>query len=344
MSTLHQTFSLAGALALVGCTLGLAGCPNGDDSGDTDTQTTEPNPWEPMLEDLPGVLLSVWGTSSSDVWVAGADGGDGPEVHHHDGSGWTALQTGVHADLWWVFGSSDDTVWFSGSEGTVLRHDRASGEFEALDTPTEATLYGTWGPSDDLIYSVGGFVGGHEDGAGVILVIEDNEVHRVEDLPVGISPDEMFFKVWGSSASDVYVIGDMGSVLYTDGSGTWTRTVLADSRLVTLSGSSGEDIVIVGGSTKGQIYQRSGAAWDDVSPSGTSPLNGVFVRPDGQAAAAGMTGTVLERYGEAWSPMPLPEELQDWHGVWIDDLGSVYTAGGDFMNLDEGTLYRYSEE
>ncbi len=319
-------------------------CPSPDDSGDSDS-TTVANPWEPLLEDLPGVLLSVWGTSSNDVWTVGAaTGGAGPEVHHWDGSAWTQLDAGVENDLWWVFGAGADVVWLSGSEGTVVRHDRAANTFVELTTPTEATLYGTWGPSDDLVFSVGGYVEGHADGAGVILVIEDSVVTMVDDLPVGIDPEEMFFKVWGTSASDVWVIGDMGSVLHFDGA-DWTRTALPDNpRLVTLSGSGPDDIVVVGGVTAGLVYQRSGAAWEDVSPTGSAPLNGVFVTPGGQAAAAGLFGTALERVGSAWVSLPLAETLWDWHGIWIDEAGTVYTAGGDFFNLEQGTLYKYVEE
>ncbi len=255
------------------------GCPGTDDTADsdTDTTTTQASPWEPLLEDLPGVLLSVWGTSSTDLWTTGAaKGANGPEVRHWDGSSWTQLDAGVETDLWWVFGASEDVVWFSGAEGTLIRHDRASGAFEVLETSTEATLYGTWGPSDDLVYSVGGFVDGSADDAGVILVTEDGVVSQVDDLPVGIDPDEVFFKVWGSSASDVWVIGTLGSVLHTDGSGTWTRTALPDSpRLVTLNGSGEDDIVVVGGEYSPKIFQRIGAAWSDLSPTGGTPLNGV---------------------------------------------------------------------
>ena len=50
---------------------------------------SEPEPqdetWEVVHRDLAGALLSVWGSSSTDVWAVGADAldGSGPTVGSH---------------------------------------------------------------------------------------------------------------------------------------------------------------------------------------------------------------------------------------------------------------------
>ena len=52
--------------------------------------------WQLVHRDLPGALLSVWGTNASDVWAVGGDARDGagPLVIHFDGDTWTRVATG----------------------------------------------------------------------------------------------------------------------------------------------------------------------------------------------------------------------------------------------------------
>ncbi|MFT6145360.1 MAG: hypothetical protein ACJAV2_003247, partial [Myxococcota bacterium] len=40
-------------------------------------------------------LLGITGTSASDVWVVGADAGDGPSVMHFNGQDWIRKATGT---------------------------------------------------------------------------------------------------------------------------------------------------------------------------------------------------------------------------------------------------------
>src|SRR5688572_27135041 len=76
--------------------------------------------WQTVQRDLPGALLSVWGTSASDIWAAGADSrdGKGPTVQRFDGSEWKRVDTGqTSGDLWWVHGFAGGPVYFGGSGG-----------------------------------------------------------------------------------------------------------------------------------------------------------------------------------------------------------------------------------
>ena len=66
-------------VGVLACCLAVAGCPDEDGRS-----------WQVVHEDLDGALLSVWGTSASDVWAVGGDVGDGmgPLVIHFDGTSW----------------------------------------------------------------------------------------------------------------------------------------------------------------------------------------------------------------------------------------------------------------
>lgn len=319
----------------------IAAC-NRDPVESGDTEVADPRRWEVLQEDLPGVLLSVSGRSSSDFWTVGADAGAGPEVHRWDGTAWTEPDPGVSADLWWVFAQGDAAVWLCGEAGTIVRYDRASSAFATVSSPTTATLFGLWGADDDVQYSVGGFVGAHDGAAGVVLRIDAGVVTQVANLPAEVDRDEVYFKVWGSGPSDVWVVGDRGGVLHWDGS-AWTRRVMLGApRLVTISGSGADDRVVVGGSTEGSIFQWTDGTWEDVAPSSLPPLNGVFVSDSGAAAASGFFGIVLERVDGAWRTLPPATRSQDWHAAWVDEDGAIYVAGGGFMTLTDGALYRYA--
>lgn len=116
--------------------------------------------WQVVHQDLAGGLLSVWGTSSNDVWAVGGDpDGEGPTVLHFDGSKWAALSTGTTGDLSWVFGFDAGPVYMGGEGGTILSY--ANGKFERMETPSrEETIFGIWGSSPDDVWAVGGRSGG----------------------------------------------------------------------------------------------------------------------------------------------------------------------------------------
>ena len=102
--------------------------------------------WVTVVDDLPGALLSVWGTSTTDVWVAGANSldGQGPQVYHYDGLSWTRMDPVVSGgDLWWVFGFEEGPVFVGGENGIILRYE--DGEVEKMSTPFTGVVYGIWG-------------------------------------------------------------------------------------------------------------------------------------------------------------------------------------------------------
>src|SRR5687767_2169163 len=143
-------------MRLACCVLGIAmlGACSSDDGSD------DPS-WAVVFEDEPSSLLSVWGSSATDVWVVGGDPrtGTGPIVHHYDGVGWTKLDTGQrNVDLWWVTGFAGGPVFMSGSNGTILRYQ--NGAFEKLPTPGGLTVFGMWGAAPNDVWAVGGNFGG----------------------------------------------------------------------------------------------------------------------------------------------------------------------------------------
>jgi hypothetical protein len=64
-------------------------------------------------------------------------------------------------------------------------------------------------------------------------------------VPLVLSP-----AIWGSSASDVYLVGDEGAIYHSTGDGTWVQELsplpIASSYLTAIWGSSSSDIYAVG--------------------------------------------------------------------------------------------------
>ncbi len=330
--------SLALVVALTAC---------GDPVNDTPDAGTAVRAWSVVQGDLPEAVMSIWGTRSDDVWIVGADVGTGPLAMHFDGTSWSRIDTGVRGDLWWVSSPDADAVWFAGEHGLLLRYDRATKAVTQTSSVTTATLFGLWGPRGGPIHAVGGDIFGGGD-KGVVVRHAAGTSTTVGDLPTDLDPAEVLFKIWGTAANDILVVGDRGSILRYDGA-AWSRRVQPDRpRLVTVHGRSADDMVIVGGVAQAVLLEsKDGAPWVDISPRGRPALSGVFVAPDGVAVAVGNSGGVLERRRGFWEDVPDIPLMRDWHSVWIDEKGDYWIAGGHFRSatmLVGGAVLRLSDE
>jgi hypothetical protein len=302
--------------------------------------------WHVLLQGLPEAVLSLWMAEDGEMWFAGADAeqGDGPIVLKRTASGWTRYITGAEGHLWWVLGTEGGNRFFAGVDGTLLHYTASDDRFRPIETGTETDLYGVWGTSPDSFWVVGGDVY-PEDGEGIVLHVVDGVAERVMDLPTEVSPTAAFFKVWGTSDENLWIVGEQGHILHFDGV-AWTLEILPeDARLVTIHGQGDEDMVAVGGFSQATIVERQqGGQWLDVTPSGLVMLNGVYVHPDGMAAAAGLLSSVLARTDGTWTKLPSPPVFKDWHAVWVDPDHDVFVVGGSLMSvdaMDQGAVLRY---
>jgi len=364
MTRWHAAWGLGMAVLLsMGSACGESASPadGATDGVDGDAAVPTEARWEVAIGGLPGALLSVWsGGAAAELWAVGADvgAGTGPMVVRGTAArGWERVDlraadpTGGH--LWWVFGPpggapGNEHVWIVGELGRVLRVDRgetagATGEVTRVASGTNATLYGIWGASEDVLWAVGGYV--YPRTGPPTIVRLGPAGGEVVELPAGLPESGTFFKVWGSAANDVWVVGEKGMVLHFDGV-TWTRVATeGEPRLVTVHGQGADDVVAVGGSSAGVIV--AGRSFEAVTTGPLSPLNGVFVEPGGAAWAVGMLGQVLRRAsaGAAWEAVATGGAggaMRDWHAAWVDDRGDLWVAGGNLLTrLDQGTLLRF---
>ncbi len=295
-------------------------------------------PWQKVFEKLPSALVSVGGTSETDVWAVGGDPGDGagPLALHFDGTGWIRRRTGATGDLWWVLPFPDGEVFFGGAGGQILR--LRDNRFEKVGTPGGSTVFGLWGSSPTDLWAVGG------DGSssGFVWRSSGGDFRAETGLPPGSTDAQSVFKVWGRSPTDVTLVGTGGLILRFNGTG-YLADASPTTRTLFTTHVAGERAAAVGGFGSGVLLENEGSGWQDRTPEGAKQLIGVWLTEQG-GMAVGANGYVVERQASGWKELrhglPLNDSL---HSVWIDPAGGVWAVGGQVASLpllDGVLIYR----
>lgn len=322
-------------VALTSCWFGSVAC--GEDA-------PAPESWQVVQEDLPGALLSVWGSSSADVWVVGADArdGTGPLVGHFDGQGWERVDTGLNqGTLWWVHGFSGGPLFMGGEGGLVLRYE--DGDFTVMDTPDTGTVFGLWGSTPEDMWAVGG---ASESGGGFAWRLRGEVWQAEATLPEDITENAAIWKMAGISAEDAWLVGSNGVSLHWDGEALSEGDTGVGSSLFTVHARGGR-YVAVGGLASGIIVERDAEEWVMASADPVPPgLAGVFLDQNGGGVAVGTLGAVYSRGEGGWTQVEhgLPVN-QNLHATWIDEAGGVWAVGGQTFSdpLTDGVLIHRGE-
>jgi hypothetical protein len=303
-----------------------------DVEDDTDTSDTTDTPSAPTWQSLDvggdgRSLSTVWGTSSTDVWVGGGVDATG-EVHHYDGNTWTQAAIPAVPMISWVFGFTQADVWAVGRGGGVLHFDGSA--WTALDAGTADDLWGVWGTSSSDLWIVGGAVG-----AGDPLILHYDGAAFTETRLVG-NPKAAtaMFKVWGTGGA-VFAVGEAGLVEQWDGA-AWSAISAgpdADEDFVTLHGTSADHILAVGGRNSPRVAAWDGAGWTTSKPNpiDVRPLSAVYARSADELLVGGLYGFLA-----TWQPstgtftaFPAATPI-GIHAVWCASDHTCFAVGGTF--------------
>jgi hypothetical protein len=335
-----------------GCSQGTPPNPSRDDAGPV-RDVEAGAEWRTVLDNLDGALLSVWGTSERDVWAVGGPLGNvgrGALVLRFDGTKWRRLAIAPRVrvlaeteSFWWVHGTSASDVWLVGEKGRITHWDGAA--FREDVSGTTATLFGVWAAASNDVWAVGG-TPDQPNAPNDVIVHWDGTAWKPEIMPE--TKKGAFFKVWGSSASDVYVVGEAGIVWHrTNGGGglsTWKREAenIATGRLVTVAGCSPNEVYAVGGR---DLLVSNGSTWSRATIDASmivNDLNGVSCNARGSESSdseshgsvvvVGGGSLKLRRRGVdgAWTSDFGSSPFTDLHGAWADPSGAFWGVGGNF--------------
>ena len=311
--------------------------PTGDagtDAADATDATPATPEWTPVIENLDGALLSVWGTSERDVWAVGGplgNSGFDSLVMRFDGTVWKRAVTGGTETFWWVHGTGPNDVWLVGEKGRITHWDGT--KFEERASGTTATLFGVWAASPTEAWAVGG-VPDQPAAPNDVVLHWDGSTWKPDVLPE--LKKVALFKVWGGGKDDIYVVGEAGLVWHRT-SGTWKREAdgIAQGRLTTVTGCGPNEIIAVGGrdlltSDGAGTWKRSDAVLvNDVNGVACAPA-GAPARDYGRAVIVGGGSLKLRLVGAKWESDFGSKPFEDLHGAWVDPTGAFWGVGGKF--------------
>jgi photosystem II stability/assembly factor-like uncharacterized protein len=300
-----------------------------------------PLSWSWVAKSDAAALLSVHGSSASDVWIAGADDGLGPVVLHFDGAAWERKSTGVRGDLWWAHATDGGPVFFAGQSALVLRYQ--GGAFERLDTPGlgKDTIYGLWAAGPNELYAVGSSAGRD----GFIWHYQGERFESVAlpaELPVNADHDQPgLFKVWGTSKRDVWVSGASGTLLQGNAEDGFKVVQSSGDDILFTVHARGDHVVAVGGTSSARLLESRGGVLSDRSPASTPLLQGAWIAGNDEVWAVGVGGTILRSGANGYEPQDPGLDFsaaQSLHSVWVDPGGGVWAVGGNVLTakLDAG--------
>jgi len=255
-----------------------------------------PESWEAAYDATEtGWLMNVHGTAHDDRYAVGGAGTLGDVtglIMHFDGAGWSPVELGVTVPLLnWIHGDGSGRYVVVGDDGTALHFDGQA--WELMETPTGQNLWGVWGASMDDLWAVGGDAFTSDDLKAVVLRW-DGAAWTELSAPTPLDAGDVYawFKVWGSSASDVYVVGQKGAVLHWDGASLTELDVGAEDDLIAVWGTGPDRLALVGGRNNGIISRWDGAEWTTVKLAPLPGLNGVWMRHPDQIHIGGNYGTL----------------------------------------------------
>ena len=227
-----------------------------------------------------------------------------------------SLASGTKVNLLAVWGSGPADVYVAGEKGTILH---------SVDHGATWSLFAIWGA-----------------GPGNVLVSGDNGILRhTLDGNTWLTPATLTSAgrgMWGSSASDLYVVGTGYRVEYSsDGLAvTWTSTQPignADS-FYGVWGSGPTDVFVVGNHKIIHGYSGAAAGW-------TTQYDGPakFLAVAGGVTVGG-AGVVL-RYGNGQWAQQTSGSTETLSAVWTDG-GETWIAGGNgtLLQSTNGLSYK----
>ncbi|MBA3503539.1 MAG: hypothetical protein H0T65_24470 [Deltaproteobacteria bacterium] len=305
--------------------------------GDGDSKVAR---WQKVSELRPSSLLAAWAESPDNVWIVGGREGTGgaPVVWHYDGSAWTRHDTGLlNVDLWQVFGFGD-TVFFGGSNGTILRY--RDGNFTKLTTPAADIVFGLWGTSATDVWAVGG----QFSGRAFVWRYQGTDFTAVAGVPTELDTGGAVWKVTGRGANDVWMSASRGLVLHWDGQVLSSERIGATGETLFSIGCSSTVCVAAGSNTaNGVLYENAGSGWVSAAPTADGPIwRGVTPVGEHQYVV-GQFGAVLRRDAAGWKSDTPGLTDETLHAAWSDADGNLFAVGGKFdrpLTIDGVLLFK----
>ncbi len=271
--------------------------------------------WTEMTSPTAERLRAVWGSSASSVYAVGQAG----TIIHFDGTTWSSMTSPTTANLVGVSGASDNLVFAVAEDGSIVRFD--GNAWSIAVGPSSRFLTGIWMASASLGYAIG------SDG---VLKFDGS----TWSSDAGYSNTNGFLRaVWGSSSSNVVVVGDNGTMSRFDGTSWSTVTRRTASSLTTLTGSGASAFAF----SSGVAVRQSGATSALVYSA--PELKSVWAVDANTAFAVGTDGAIWRYVNGIWQYQSTGS-FTTFTDVWAESATKVLAVGTDPIS-GSAVSYRY---
>jgi hypothetical protein len=272
------------------------------------------------------VLSGISGSGPGDAWAVGENG----VIARWNGREWRLHPYRATAHLRDVWTVARDDVWAVGASGLVLHFDGTN--WSTTASGVTVALRAVWSPGNGEVWAVGD---------------ESTVLHRAGPTApfarVSFPPVHAWHDVSGTSAHDVWFVGDAGTIVRWDGERTHVVDSGTHADLHGLWFGTASDGWIVGApdETLGDPAAEATALhWDGAAftshPTGTrEPLLGVWGSGPNDVWAVGQNfgrnevtarSPVIRWDGFAWGRRS--SGAAGWYaGVWGDGSGAVWVVG-----------------
>jgi hypothetical protein len=286
-------------------------------------------------------FMSVWGTSSSDVYVISLLG----DIFHSTGNGQWQLQRGRVANQAFktIWGSAADDIWAGGGlfpcGGTTggaptceakLLHSTGNGSWSTITPPGSDANFGVnitaiGGTSKTNLYFA---ISGTMSISGVLHSTNGGGNFTLEPFNGQAVPDSIF----AASATDLYAVRGVSDVLHSTGSGTWPKQAdlmeLADS----IFGTSATNLYAAASdfdTTIAAIYHSPGnGTWSrEATTFNIGFANSMTAANAGDLYAAYNCGLLHSTGNGTWTQVPLPKSGCVINAAWAAPDGAVFIVG-----------------
>jgi hypothetical protein len=320
------------------CSENSSGGDGGIDGGGDGGASTQ---WSSVFEaEEAGWFFNVWADETGRRVLVGGEPSVGKAMWEENGE-FVEIDLGLEVPLLnWTIGFSQNSLTIVGKDGTILNWDGAL--WTQQTSPTSETLWGVWGSAKDDLWAVGG---NGDDSSEAVLIHYNGTTWEKVTLPQ-LQKENVFafFKVWGTGANNVYVVGQHGVVLHWNGTDWLEEDTGTDQDLISIWGTDPDHIAAIGGRGNGVISTWNGSNWQTQSLSPQPGLNGVWMGSDLVVHACGARGTLLRIDFDSleFEDMRV-NEVNSFHAMVGDSQNRLTAVGGSILSSKapfDGLIYQ----
>jgi hypothetical protein len=144
--------------------------------------------------------------------------------------------------------------------------------------------------------------------------------------------------IWGSSSSNIFAIGDMGTILHYNGTSWSTMNSGTNNDIYGVWGSSSTDVFAVGAS--GTILHYNGTSWSTMQSNATDDIHCVWGSSSTDVYAVG-DASVTHRYnGAKWENYV--NVFKNNRGIWGSSATDVYIVGKEGYTHNDGKEWTFT--